>query len=114
MKINNVAVDDLTPEQAAEIIRCPLTAAGSHTHTHTPACTLMLMRVHVNSCSLSFQRMPGRFDDDSSQNHAGESAGGPMEAPSWACAFSGFLPCSRDTHLRPLAGLVPLEPQLWM
>ena len=35
MKINDVAVDDLTPEQAAEIIRSLLTAAGFHTHTHT-------------------------------------------------------------------------------
>lgn len=48
VKINNVAVDDLTPEQAAEIIRSPLTAAGAHTHTnaHTQnrssACTPML------------------------------------------------------------------------
>lgn len=32
VKINNVAVDDLTPEQAAEIIRSLPTA---HTHAHT-------------------------------------------------------------------------------
>lgn len=35
VKINNVAVDDLTPEQAAEIIRSALTAALTNTHTHT-------------------------------------------------------------------------------
>lgn len=34
VKINNVAVDDLTPEQAAEIIRSPLTTTDSHAHTH--------------------------------------------------------------------------------
>lgn len=37
VKINNVAVDDLTPEQAAEIIRSTLTAAftlNTTQHTH--------------------------------------------------------------------------------
>lgn len=32
VKINNVAVDDLTPEQAAEIIRSTLTPATSFNH----------------------------------------------------------------------------------
>lgn len=32
VKINNVAVDDLTPEQAAEIIRFALTAAFTCMH----------------------------------------------------------------------------------
>lgn len=42
VKINNVAVDDLTPEQAAEIIRSIPTAAFINAHTctrlsgHTP------------------------------------------------------------------------------
>lgn len=36
VKINNVAVDDLTPEQAAEIIRSALT---KHTHTYIYAST---------------------------------------------------------------------------
>lgn len=35
VKINNVAVDDLTPEQAAEIIRSTPTAAFIHNTTHT-------------------------------------------------------------------------------
>lgn len=38
MKINNVAVDDLTPEQAAEIIRSAPTAAGSRSHTDAGVC----------------------------------------------------------------------------
>lgn len=37
VKINNIAVDDLTPEQAAEIIRSTPTAA----HTHTHACMII-------------------------------------------------------------------------
>lgn len=59
--------------------------------------------MYVKSCSLSFQRMPGRFDHDGSQNDAGESAEGRVEAPSWACLLlivsgsSGFPPpSSRD------------------
>lgn len=54
--------------------------------------------MYVKSCSLSFQRMPGRFDHDGSQNDAGESAEGRVEAPSWACLLlivsgsSGFPP----------------------
>lgn len=40
VKINNVAVDDLTPEQAAEIIRSTTTAAFTNTHTYS--CRLLV------------------------------------------------------------------------
>lgn len=34
VKINNVSVDDLTPEQATEIIRSAQTAAFTNTHAY--------------------------------------------------------------------------------
>lgn len=43
VKINNVAVDDLTPEQAAEIIRSTPTAAFTDTHTY---CMLDYRYIH--------------------------------------------------------------------
>lgn len=45
VKINNVSADDLTPEQAAEIIRSAPTAAFTHTCTHTHT------RMIVGTCS---------------------------------------------------------------
>lgn len=60
VKINNVAVDDLTPEQAAEIIRSTQTAALTNTHistsigTNTRKKCLELSYVHhVNMTSLA-------------------------------------------------------------
>lgn len=66
--------------------------------------------MYVKSCSLSFQRMPGRFDHDGSQNDAGESAEGRVEAPSWACLLlivsgsSGFPPPPPETSAQPRQG----------
>lgn len=83
VKINNIAVDDLTPEQAAEIIRSTLTAA--HTHTcmhdhryihHKDLFKIKLLYAHhnVNSHSLLFfQGVPRFIDNDCPQNDAGES-----------------------------------------
>lgn len=78
VKINNVAVDDLTPEQAAEIIR-------SLTHTHTCLVTDDAGSWNKDICIISepplppsrpvFQGVSGNVDHDGRQNHAGESGG---------------------------------------
>ncbi len=50
VKINNVAVDDLTPEQAAEIIRSTVKAAITHPHTHIRMHAWL--SVHKSLCAL--------------------------------------------------------------
>lgn len=58
VKINNVAVDDLTPEQAAEIIRSPPTAAftDAHTHRKVTCSSYVYITSNINSYTVVFFR----------------------------------------------------------
>lgn len=83
VKINNVAVDDLTPEQAAEIIRSKPTAVFTNTRT----CSIvwytrhrLLFRIELCAPCLTsppslfvFQGVSRYLDNDGPQNNAGES-----------------------------------------
>lgn len=81
VKINNVSADDLTPEQAAEIIRSAQTAALTNTltHTHTRLFVHSLLDsfynnvMHIISNFLLLQGVSRYTGNDSSENNAGKS-----------------------------------------
>lgn len=91
VKINNVAVDDLTPEQAAEIIRSTHATALTHTHTRTlyryllvqtdkKVFKIRLRASHLHEHYLNrqpffaFQGVSRNTDSNCPPNDAGESA----------------------------------------